>query len=296
MPATWTTVPGTVCRLVASGPAASVARPGGISTSGISHGGEHWYGTLPDCQFSIWERHGDTTRAHALATAPDRDDSLQNHGTPLAAWDWYPASSDVNSCNTNSSGTYAARYPLSWTNYSGVFAAEISCEAFSPILPGDYQRTSYPVAVFRWQLRNPTDQPLELSLLLTWRNTVGWFTNTDASAEVHFRDDGSPEHNYAPAIGRGEGQRNRCHDQPGLAAVVMDGNRSSPITEGEGQWCLAVPDHLEGVELMRCSRWDPAGDGAEIWNPFAADGRIPESNNDRASRAGEQASAAIALK
>ena len=78
---------------------------------------------------------------------------------------------------------------------SGVLAGYHS-QAFSPILPGDYQRTSYPVAVFVWTLCNPTDQPLDLSLLLSWRNTTGWFTNTDASAEVHFRDDGSPEHNY----------------------------------------------------------------------------------------------------
>ena len=54
------------------------------------------------------------------------------------------------------------------------------------------------MAVFVWTLHNPTDQPLDLSLLLSWRNTTGWFTNTDASAEVHFRDDGSPEHNYVP--------------------------------------------------------------------------------------------------
>ena len=60
-----------------------------------------------------------------------------------------------------------------------MYDAEVRCEAFSPILPGDYQRTSYPVAVFIWTLRNPTDQPLDLSLLLSWRNTTGWFTNTD---------------------------------------------------------------------------------------------------------------------
>ena len=135
-------------------------------------GGEHWYGTIPDCQFAVWESDGTTRRAHALATAPDRDDSRPDADHPLKAWDWYPAST-----KELQTGTYAARYPLSWINYTGVFAAEISCEAFSPILPGDYQRTSYPVAVFRWQLRNPTDQPLELSLLLSWRNTVGWFTN-----------------------------------------------------------------------------------------------------------------------
>ena len=254
-------------------------------------GGEHWYGTIPDCQFAVWERNGDSKRAHALATAPEHDASRPDQRDPLRAWSWYPAStSEVET------GRYAARYPLSWSHYSGVFAAQISCEAFSPILPGDYQRTSYPVAVFRWQLRNPTSEPLELSLLLSWRNMVGWFTNTDASAEVHFRDDGSPEHNYAPAIGSGEGQRNRAVDQPGLTGLLLDGHRSSPIAEGEGQWCLAVPDNLEAVEVMRCSRWDPSGDGAELWEPFAADGRIPDSDNDRASRPGEQASAAIAVK
>ena len=254
-------------------------------------GGEHWYGTIPDCQFAMWESDGDSTRAHALATAPDRDDSRVDGEDPLAAWQWYPAST-----NDSTTGTYAARYPLSWTRYGGVFAAEVSCEAFSPILPGDYQRSSYPVAVFRWTLRNPTNRPLQLSLLLSWRNTVGWFTNTDPSAEVHFRDDGSPEHNYAPAIGAGEGQSNRWVDQPGLNGVLLDGRRSQPLAEGEGQWCLALPDNLEDVEVMRCSRWDPTGDGAELWQSFAAEGRIPNSNNDRASRAGEQASAALAVK
>ena len=254
-------------------------------------GGEHWYGSLPDCQFAIWEQHGESVRAHALATAPECDHSRADGDNPLSSWNWYPASTEQ-----SSTGTYAARYPLSWTHYDTVFAAEITCEAFSPILPGDYQRSSYPVGVFRWTLHNPTDAPLPLSLLLSWRNTVGWFTNTDASAEVHFRDDGSPEHNYAPAIGRSNGQRNHYHDQPGLTGVVLEGHRSTPIGEGEGQWCLALPDDLPDTDVMRCSRWDPTGDGAEIWQSFASDGTIPNSNNDRASRQGEQASAAIAVK
>ena len=254
-------------------------------------GGEHWYGTIPDCQFALFESNGSSKRAHALAVKPETDASRPNSAEPLAAWEWYPASTPE-----RSTGTYAARYPLSWTSYEGVYDTEVCCEAFSPILPGDYQRTSYPVAVFRWTLRNPTDQPLDLSLLLSWRNTVGWFFNTDPSAEVHFRDDGSPEHNYAPAIGDGEGQRNRWFDDEGVRGIVLEGQRTEPVGEGQGQWCLAVPDTLDGVEVLRCSRWDPTGDGRELWQSFAAEGLIPDSNNDRTSRAGEQASAAIALK
>lgn len=255
-------------------------------------GGEHWFGSLPDCQFALFESNGQESRAHALATAPQRDDSGPEATTaPLEDWSWYPASTAE-----RSTGTYAARYPLSWFSYEGVFQAMVRCEAFSPILPGDYQRSSYPVAAFRWSFTNPTDRPLDLSLLLSWRNTVGWFTNTDPSAAVTFRDDGSPEHNYLPAIGRGLGQRNRALEAPGLTGVLLEGLRSEPLAEGEGQWCLAVPDDLEGVEVLRCSRWDPSGGGAELWAPFSRDGSIPESNNARSSTAGEQASAAIALR
>ncbi|MEN9540515.1 MAG: hypothetical protein RLZZ459_606, partial [Cyanobacteriota bacterium] len=261
-------------------------------------GGEHWFGTLPDCQFALFERDERGSRAHALAVEPQADGSRPEAGKPLGAWSWYPAST-----TGRSTGTYAARYPLSWTDYTGVFGAQVRCEAFSPILPGDYQRSSYPVAVFVWTLHNPGNRALDLSLLLSWRNTTGWFTNTDPSAEVHFRDDGSPEHNYLPAIGATRGQCNRWHQQPGLKGVVLDGERSQPIREGQGQWCIAAPDEaalqqagVSDLAIQRCSRWNPAGDGSEIWQSFAADGSIPDGDNDRHSGDNDPASAALAVR
>jgi non-lysosomal glucosylceramidase len=251
-------------------------------------GGEHWFGNLPDCQFALFETDGDQSRAHALAVQPEADASRPAAGEPLSAWSWYPASNAK-----QRTGTYAARYPISSTEYEGIFAAEVSCEAFSPILPGDYQRTSYPVAVFVWTLTNPTNRPLDLSLLLSWRNTTGWFTNTDPTAAVTFRDDGSPEHNYVPAIGRSKGHRNIWVEQPGIKGVLLDGERATPLAEGQGQWCIATADHLE---VQRCSRWDPSGSGAELWEPFARDGSIPDSNNDRRSGDSDPASAALAVK
>ena len=253
-------------------------------------GGEHWFGVLPDCQFALFESNGHRSQAHALAVKPEADASHPEAGEPLPAWSWYPASSPE-----RQTGTYAARYPLSWSQHQGVFDAEVSCEAFSPILPGNYQHTSYPVAVFVWTLRNPTRKPLDLSLLLSWRNTTGWFTNTDASAEVHFRDDGSPEHNYAPAIGKTAGHRNRWVDLDNLKGVLLEGERSTPLAEGEGQWCIATSDQ-PGVRIQRCSRWNPHGDGNEIWSSFSADGSIPNSNNDRRSGAQDPASAALAVQ
>jgi len=253
-------------------------------------GGEHWFGTLPDCQFALFESNGQRQRAHALAVKPDADGSRPGAGEPLSSWQWYPASD-----GRRSTGTYAARYPLSWTHYSGVFAAEVSCEAFSPILPGNYRQSSYPLAVFVWTLRNPTKQPLDLSLLLSWRNSCGWFTNTDPAAAVHFRDDGSPEHNYVPAIGRTQGHHNRWVDQEGLSGVLLNGDIAAPIAEGQGQWCIATAPQ-PGVRIQRCSRWNPAGDGSDLWGSFSRDGSIPDSDNDRRSGADDPASAALAVQ
>jgi non-lysosomal glucosylceramidase len=269
-------------------------------------GGEHWFGEIPDCQFALFEQAGDSRRAHALAVAPQADASRPAAGQPLTSWQWYPASERLPSGEVYRTGLYQARYPLSATTYDGVFQARVRCEAFSPILPGDYRRTSYPLAVFLWTLSNPTDQPLTLSLLLSWRNTVGWFTNTDPAATVHFRDDGSPEHTYVPAIGRSQGQRNRWIDGDGLRGILLEGERSEPLAEGQGQWCLALPDEAalaarggagaDNWQLFRCSRWNPAGDGAEIWQPFARSGEIANSDNDRCSTAAEAVSAALAVK
>jgi non-lysosomal glucosylceramidase len=258
-------------------------------------GGEHWFGTLPDCQFALFESDGDQGRAHALAVKPEVDASRPEAGEPLSAWSWYPAST-----GERRSGSYAARYPLSWSTYEDVFRAQVGCQAFSPVLPGDYQRSSYPVAVFVWTLHNPGRKALDLSLLLSWRNTLGWFTNTDPSVAVTFRDDGSPEHNYVPAIGRSRGQRNRWVDATNLKGVLLEGERSTPLAEGQGQWCMATDAGLEerhpGLTIQRCSRWNPAGDGSELWQPFAADGSIPESNNDRASGSNDPASVALAVR
>ena len=253
-------------------------------------GGEHWFGTLPDCQFALFESNGQRQRAHALAVKPPVDASRPDAGEPLGAWSWYPASTPE-----RSTGHYAARYPLSWSDYTGVFDAEVRCEAFSPILPGDYRRTSYPVAVFVWTLRNPSRKPLDLSLLLSWRNSTGWFTNTDPSASVHFRDDGSPEHNYVPAIGRTQGQHNRWVDDAGLSGVLLNGDIAEPIAEGQGQWCIATSPQ-PGVRIQRCSRWNPAGDGSELWESFSRDGSIPDSDNDRRSGANDPLSAALAVQ
>jgi non-lysosomal glucosylceramidase len=85
--------------------------------------------------------------------------------------------------------------------YENVFAAQLTCEQFSPIWAHNYQEASYPVAVFAWTAHNPTEAADYPQHLVSWQNLVGWFTNTEKSPEVQQRDDGSPYYDYVPALG-----------------------------------------------------------------------------------------------
>ncbi|TVQ20677.1 MAG: bile acid beta-glucosidase [Leptolyngbya sp. DLM2.Bin15] len=245
-------------------------------------GGEHVFRSVPACQFSLFEQSGQQTQAYALCTEADAVPS---------AWTPYPASS-----KGQPTGDYHALYPRSWFVYEAL-QAKVTCEQFSPILPGNYQDTSYPVAVFHWTLENPTDAPLTLSILVTWQNMVSWFTNGQSTPEVRMRDDGSPVYDYQPRWGDSQGNSNQWQpmDAAGRVGWVMDrANRPEQPQEGDGQWAIAA--QADDCEVFYHSRWNPDGDGAELWNSFARDGSLPNVADPTPAAAGEQIATALALR
>ncbi len=251
-------------------------------------GGEHVFGTIPACQFSVFEQVGDQpSQTYALCTEPPGD------GT-LGAWGWYPSGGDGGA--GTSTGTYHALYPRSWFVYEA-FAAEITCEQFSPIWAHNYREASYPVSVFVWRLHNPTDQPITLSLMLTWQNLVGWFTNAVKSPEVKVRDDGSPVYEYQPRWGESAGNRNRWLSDSTYAACLMErftSPSSRSPTEGDGQWAILTDP--TAAEVFYQTRWNPVGDGAEIWRSFAENGSLSNAADETPAAKGEQIASALAVR
>lgn len=259
-------------------------------------GGEHIFQSLPACQFSVFEQvEGETGQAYALCSEPPADGSL-------AQWHWYPTQSPHSQLESDSeqaaepTGTYHALYPRSWFVYENVFQSHLTCEQFSPIWALNYQETSYPAAVFEWTASNPTQKPLTLSIMLSWQNTVGWFTNVNKSPEVRLRDDGSPVYDYVPPWGESTGNFNQwIQSKTGLGLLMDRAGRAEQPLEGEGQWAIAVPRSL-GTETFYHTRWNPAGDGADLWQTFAQDGSLPNVHDQTPAMAGEQIGGAIALR
>ncbi len=243
-------------------------------------GGEHIFKVLPACQFSVFEKtEGKAPQTFAMATKPPTDDTLSR-------WSWYPPEK----------GTYHALYPRSWYQYEGVFQSKIICEQFSPIWGGNYQEASYPIGVFEWTVHNPTDAPITLSIMFTWQNTVGWHTNAIKSPEVRVRDDGSPVYEYQPRWGDSTGNYNQWITDYHRVGCIF--NRVLPheqIGEGEGQMCIASAIN-PFLEVFCHNRWNPNGDGSEVWDYFAHDGSLPDNIDETPAEPGEQIAGAMAIR
>jgi non-lysosomal glucosylceramidase len=248
-------------------------------------GGEHVFRSVPACQFSIFEQVGDATpQAYAMCTEQPED------GT-LSRWQWYPKT-----VAETTTGTYHALYPRSWFVYEGVFQTQLTCEQFSPVWAGSYQESSYPVAMFEWTVHNPTDTPITLSIMLTWQNMVGWFTNAIKTPQVQVRDDGSPVYEYQPRWGDSTGNYNQWIPDHFRVGCLLDRVRlHDEIQEGEGQWAIATVTN-PSLEVFYHNRWNPVGDGEEIWDHFAYNGSLPDREDETPASPGEQIGAAIAVR
>ena len=132
--------------------------------------------------------------------------------------------------------------------------------------------------------------------MLTWQNTVGWFTNAIKSPTVQVRDDGSPIYEYQPRWGDSTGNFNQWIQDNYRVGCLL--NRIQPheeIQEGEGQIVIASITN-PSLEVYYLGRWNPNGDGSEVWDSFAMDGSLPDKEDENPAEPGEQIAAAIAIR
>ncbi len=247
-------------------------------------GGEHLFKNIPACQFSVFESDGSSSQAYALSAEAPEDESLKS-------WQWYPQSTD-----RITTGTYHALYPRSWFVYENVFQSALTCEQFSPVWASNYQESSYPVAIFLWTAKNPTDLPLTLSIMLSWENMVGWFTNALKSPEVKMRDDGSPVYEYQPKLGDSQYNFNELIENPDYVGIILGRlGMTEPIDEGEGQWCIATRKHPQ-VEVFYHARTHSTGNGEDVWQSFAKDGSLPNYEDETLAMEGERVGTALTVR
>ena len=233
-------------------------------------GGVHKYQTVWANQFAMYQKVEGATQgiAQVLTTGhPNKGE--------LSSWKWdYPVGA----------GNYYSLYPKSWYDYRwDKFPAHVTLEQFSPVLPNNYRESSYPVAVYRWHAENPTDKTVTVSVLLSWSNMLGWFR--DFSPNMNGALDAGNHNRFVTKDEGGNGQ---------MKGIVFDRIHPNGVKDDwDGQMTIASLES-PGVEITYQTTFVPETSD-EIWRPFAADGRL--SNSDRSwVSSGEHLSGAIAVR
>jgi non-lysosomal glucosylceramidase len=226
-------------------------------------------------QFHIYMKSGNDKVVQSFSTdSPPASAGLQS-------WRWsYPAGR----------GSYYALFPKSGFSYEAnkAFPVRLAVTQYSPVIPFNYKETSYPVAVFKWIAANPGPKPVEVSLMLTWANMVGWEPKLahPASDPADFVWDKKSAGNISRVI-----------EQPGFKAVVFDKKGQSPATGNalSGTICLAAPEIQGKTKVTYLAEFDGRSDGGAVWTPFSKDGTLPNSSQTRPAQDGEMPAGALAV-
>jgi non-lysosomal glucosylceramidase len=235
----------------------------GAGSIGRTHGGDfarwhldlgtHRFETIAANQFSVFVAQGEDTQAHVLSAS---------RPSILRDWNWdFPAGA----------GTYYALFPRAWLAYDwDQLPVQLVQKQLSPVIPGNYQESSYPVGVFEWTAANPTEEALTLGLMFTWQNLVGhdWYRDLDGG-----------NYNYA-------------FNEDGVIGVVLTRPGEVVTEEWDGSFAIATEEQ-QGVEVSYRSRF-ATREGTAVWSDFSGDGRL-DNVDDSSPASGEYVAAALAV-
>jgi uncharacterized protein (DUF608 family) len=134
-------------------------------------------GIVPNSFFAIRTKAGDTTQVRALQTK--------------AVGPFAPMQSL----------TFSGEYPFGWYRFKDdALPVQVTLEAYNPLIPMDLKNSAIPSAIFRISVSNPTDAPVEVSLLATQQNAVGFSGYDTITGENHRQNPGyGKNHNQVVA-------------------------------------------------------------------------------------------------
>lgn len=135
---------------------------------------------------------------------------------------------------------------------------EVELLAWSPLIPHNLKDSSLPVALFRFALINTTEEPVEVTLLFSWQNILGW----GGDGSVHWES-------Y-------EGDVQFIKNTSSLTGLqfITEQRYSSQRQNVVGEYYLGTPGQVDG-EVEYCEMWDAGGNEISWWREFVNSGRIP---------------------
>ena len=154
---------------------------------------------------------------------------------------------------------FEAAYPLGQVVLSDDdVPLQVRLGAFNPFVPGDAPASSWPVAVLRWQLHNPTDRVLNASVCGNFENFIG--------------SDGTE--------GAAKNNRNQWRETPNARGVFAFSQGVAADDAAFGTLALGVLN--AHARVSHRTAWAPFSWGdslLDFWDDFSDDGRLEAREN-----------------
>ncbi|MEA5117345.1 MAG: GH116 family glycosyl-hydrolase, partial [Propionicimonas sp.] len=235
---------------------------------GGSQGENHRYEVraLPQAAFHVYEKVGSnqasvTTLATNGPTPDAGEEDVRGWESPLAGWNTLD----------NGDAAYSALYPFGWMDYqTDKLATDVQLRFYSPIVAGEDERTSLPVAYFDVQITNTKAEAAEVSTMFTMPNVAG--------------------HEGIKPVTVREGLTSQYREADGIEAVTLSSDSEANTPDAyKSEWTIAAKP-AAGQTVSYVTSWDASGDGSDIYAAFA-DGTLDNGSLDQSATAG-----AIAVK
>jgi len=190
--------------------------------------------------------------------------------------------------NSPINGSYYALFPKAWYHYkpSEEYPVEMFCEQFSPIFPLNYRELSYPVGIFNWHMQNTSNKRVEVSLMFSWKNMVGWFDDINSTQKPKFHS----SRNFNREV------HQRIAGNNEISGIVFDRKRLGKVlSASDGQFAIAVLKN-ENFTFSRRTTFKTNDESPLLWEQFAKSGILEDSQQNIIARHDDEIAGAIAVK
>lgn len=176
--------------------------------------------------------------------------------------------SSVGAFSAMDSLSFQGEYPLGWYHFNDKeLPVEVTLEAYNPLIPMDVKNSAIPCGIFSFKIKNTSKKKVEVNLLATQQNAVG-FTGYDTIA--------GPNNRSAKGYGRNKNE-----------IVSSDGKTSIRMTGPTGSMQLSA--HADGISYS--ASWK---DLNSLFHDFSEDGELTGAKSAASPKAGITIDGALA--
>ncbi len=163
--------------------------------------------------------------------------------------------------------TFQGEFPFGWYHFHDrELPVKVILEAYNPLIPMDLKNSAIPCGIFRIKVINTSSENVEVNLLATQQNAVG-FTGYDTIAGANSR-------------------MNRGYEQNSNTIIVGPQKTSLEMTGSSGSMQLSVFEK----EVSYTASWE---DLTSLFSDFSSDGRLSGDKNALSPNSGTTVDGAL---